>query len=404
VLVSPSNLLRRVALSIVAVALFVGCARQEADQPSVAPAVRGTTKTPTPTTTAGPKPATTKPSEPGTTEIAPQRLPGTPIAPPPVAPGTDISSDDLAAFVPGAILSNVADTTDVEVRFTTNERDRRADIDVADQKVLVDDAKAAGWISGGDVITGTPSGRGLRASVTVELFETAAGAASYFSKEAPYWNPKPSTLTSVDLPEVPGAQTYQVQNSSSSPAITQINVSRGPVYLKVAVYDQIDFAPEATDAAIEIMRGAIAAVDAKCGASCKGLKGKLVTPVLGVASEATCVNFFPNTLDPVVLPTSALVAASCTSAHDGELIGPVGASLRAYPVSRDESTALATSVSSACITALTKRQPTAEADGNKGIIDIRAILPTAAEFDAGQKTAVCIVFSVGKQFTKKYLP
>jgi hypothetical protein len=310
----------------------------------------------------------------------------------------------LALFVPGELLSKIADTSDVEIRFTTDERDRRADTDTADQPVLVNDAKTAGWISGGDVITGIPSGRGLRASVTIELFETAAGATDYFGKEAPYWNPKPSTLTSLDIPEVPGAKSYQVQNSASSPAITQINVSRGPVYLKVAVYDQIDFAPEAIDAAIELMRGAIAAVDAKCGASCKGVKGKLATPVLGVASEATCVNFFPNTLDKVALPTSQLVSASCTSGHDGEIVGPVGAPLRAFPTGRDEVSDLVSSVNSACITALTKRQPTAEADGNKGTIDIRTIVPTAAEFDAGQKTAVCVVFSIGKQFTKKYLP
>jgi hypothetical protein len=397
----------KVVIATTALTLLGACAQEEADQPSVAPAAKGASKTAT--TTAGSKtpttkPATAKPGGPSTTEVPAQRLPGTPIAPPPVAPGTDISSDDLASFVPGAILTKIADTPDVEVRFTTDERDRRADTDTADQKVLVDDAKAAGWISGGDVITGTPSGRGLRASVTVELFGTSAGASDYFSKEAPYWNPKPSTLTSLDLPEVPGALSYQVQNSSSSPAITQINVSRGPVYLKVAVYDQIDFAPEATDAAIEIMRGAIAAVDATCGASCKGVKGKLTTPPLGVASEATCVNFFPNTLSTVALPTASLVSTTCTNSHDGEVVGAVGAPLRTYPASRDESTSLLSSLSNACITALTKRQPTAEADGNKGIIDIRAILPTAAEFDAGQKTAVCVVFSIGKQFTKKYLP
>jgi hypothetical protein len=124
----------KVVIATTALTLLGACAQEEADQPSVAPAAKGASKTAT--TTAGSKtpttkPATAKPGGPSTTEVPAQRLPGTPIAPPPVAPGTDISSDDLASFVPGAILTKIADTPDVEVRFTTDERDRRADTDTA---------------------------------------------------------------------------------------------------------------------------------------------------------------------------------------------------------------------------------------------------------------------------------
>jgi hypothetical protein len=283
-------------------------------------------------------------------------------------------------------------------------RDRRATTNRADQVVIVDEANAGGWIAGLDAIVTPVTGRGRRAAVTIELFASASGAAAYASKEAPYWNPKPSTLEEIDTPEFPGSKSYRVLQTKASPAITQINVARGPVYLKVAVYDEIDFASESIDQAVAIIRDAIANVDAVCGEKCSGKKGTLTTPPFGVKAETTCLDAASNSLPSLSTPKSQFVAVACTDAHDAELVGAVGTPYRTFPASQEDTIAKLDPANTACISALAKRQPTAATDARNRQIDLSTISPTAAEFDAGQKTTFCLVVSIGAPFQERYLP
>jgi hypothetical protein len=388
---------------------LAGCARVETEQPSVAPAARNS---PGSTSTTKPRSSTTRApadaNKPASTAPPIDRVPGTPIG---AATGTgrDITADELASIVPGAELQKVADLSasekeNVAVRFDADVRDRKSTINKVDQPILVDDATVNGWIAGLDAIATPVSGRGRRASVTVELFGSTTGAAAYGGKEAPYWNPKPETLEEFDTPEFPGSRSYRVLQTTSSPAITQINVPRGPVYLKVAVYDEIDFVSESIDQAVAIMRAAIANVDAVCGEKCGGVKGALATPPFGVTSETICVDAASSSLPTLSTPKSQFVAATCSGPHDAELVGAVGTPYRTFPASQEETVAKVEQANTACLSALTKRQPKATANGQNRQIDLLTVSPTAAEFDAGQKTTFCLVISIGVPFQERYLP
>jgi hypothetical protein len=386
-----------------------GCAGAETDQPSVAPAVRSsqvvTTGTSRTSTTSETPPVSGKPA---VTAPTSERVPGPPIGAA-TGSGRDITSDELASIVPGPVLQEVADITtstsgDVSVRFYADVRDRRSTTNKIDQPIIVDDAVANGWIAGLDAIATPLGGRGRRASVTVELFASPSGASAYAGREAPYWNPKPSTLEEFDTPEFPGSRSYRVLQTAISPAITQINVPRGPAYLKVAVYDEIDFVPESIDQAVDVMRAAIASIDGICGAKCSGTKGLLATPPFGVAPETTCLNAVASALPSLAIPKSQFVVATCSDAHDAELVGAVGTPYRSFPTSLDEAIAKLGPANNACFAALTKRQPKATADGQNRQIDLLAVTPTAAEFDAGQKSTICLVTSIGPPFQERYLP
>jgi hypothetical protein len=395
---------------VLGIALAVtGCAGTETDQPSVAPAARNgqvtTTRQSRTSTTSEISSGSNKPDS--TTPQA-ERVPGPPMAAA-SGSGRDITSDELASLVPGAALQKVADITtvasgNVGVRFANDVRDRRSTTNKADQAIIVDDAVANGWIAGLDAIATPLTGRGRRVAVTIELFASASGASSYAGKEAPYWNPKPSTLQEFETPEFPGSKSYRVLQTKSSPAITQVNVARGPAYLKVAVYDEIDFVPESVDQAVAVMRAAIANIDAVCGEKCGGAKGLLATPPFGVAPETTCLNAVASALPSLTIPKSQFVAANCSDAHDAELVGAVGTPYRSFPASRDEAVAKLEPANSACFSALTKRQPKATTDGQNRQIDLLTVPPSAAEFDAGQKLTFCLVTSIGNPFQEPYLP
>jgi hypothetical protein len=325
--------------------------------------------------------------------------------------GKALTVADLASFIPGEqVAGKNADPPLVELRVAADERARRAATTLDDQPVIVDDAKKNGWIAGVDALAVSLSPRDLRRVVTLELFATTEGAAAYAAVEAPYWNPQPARLDDVATPEIPGARSYRVQQTRGAYPVTQINVARGPVYIKVASYDNgSDFTAAALDGTIETIRDVIARVDKLCGSSCTGDPASAIatpTPPTLTVPVGACVDFATFGPTSIAIPKAQLTSVSCTQRHDAEVLAIYKDTVPVYPASKTDEFIATAKVGTACAndSVTAKKKANAKANGSTDTA-YKVFLPSPAEFDAEKHHALCVIFpDDGSQFTAKYLP
>lgn len=385
---------------LLAGALVVASCAAVDDQPTVAPAAGAR---PTPATSA-PSSATTLATPPvnPSSETEPtvpttvERTPGEPVPAPPEGSGRTISTDDLLGLVPAELLP----VGDLSLDIAVDDRALRATTSEADIEVIVDGAGQNGWLGLAHV---TGAGPSTSISISLNLHATAAGATGFAQLEAPYWGiNEPQILEPFPLPELPQALNFRVQLDPVTAPITQINVARGPIYLKIEVIDVAGrFRPESVETALGVARELIARIDAICGSTCDGARGALAAPKTLPPPGPPCSNIAPITLaEP---PSEFLTAASCEEPHDVELVEGVSSPLAAYPTTQEETIQAESEALPACADAILAKKPAAEDDARAGLIDLRAVLPTPAEFDSGATSIFCVVIALEERFTGRYL-
>jgi hypothetical protein len=405
-------------LGLLAVALLLvasGCARAVAGQPSVAPKpakgrpaaepLPSATTVAESTATSAPKSDTTP--APSTTVLT--RTPGTAV-PAPSQPGAAaIAVADLVTFVPAELISRTTDTVrGVRLRLTSDRRSRQAGTQQSIAPIIVTEALNNGWIANLDVSPDSPELSARTTTLTLELFATAEGAAAYAAKEAPFWDPTPTLLQPVETPELPGSFTYRVVSDAGSAPLTQINVARGPVYLKVQVNDVDDrFTPDALNDALAVALEVVKRIDNRCGQSCAGdpaSSAATPTPPAVSPTASGCLAEARSDIGDLRVPASELVDVPCSGVHFAEIVQRFPITLTEYPTSFEAVADAIAATEQLCQRSVIAIQTQLNDAATIGSVDTAILIPSPAEYDAGRRDATCVLVSFPDPFTARFLP